>query len=99
MLHMAHLNVKSLRLGARLTILGLPMGEDDKLVIEYRNDERVSAVVVSCTTDALVITVSGTRWRLFRVELKPENKPVSVSQTYDKAITIWEILSWENSSL
>ena len=91
MLHMAHLNVRSPRPGARLTILGLPMGEDDTLVIEYRNDERASAVVVSCTTDALVIFVSGTRWRLFRVKRNPEDEPVSVSQADDEAITIWQI--------
>ncbi len=91
MLHMAHLNVKSLGPGARLTILGLPMGEDDTLVIEYRNDERASAVVVSCTTDALVIFVSGTRWRLFRVKRNPEDEPVSLSQADDEAITIWQI--------
>ena len=98
MLHMAHLNVKSLGHGARLTILGLPIGEDDKLVIEYRNDERASAVVVSCTTKTLVITVSGTRWGLFRVNFKPDYKTLSLSQTDDKAITIWEIFSRENSS-
>ena len=95
MLHMAHLNVRSPRPGARLTILGLPMGEDDTLVIEYRNDERASAVVVSCTTDALVIFVSHTRWRLFRVKLNPEDEPVPLSQADGEAITLWEILSEE----
>ncbi len=91
MLHTAHLSTKSLVPGARLTILGLPMGEGDTLVIEYRNDERASAVVVSCTTDALVIFVSGTRWRLFRVKLNPEDESVSLSQADDEAITLWRI--------
>jgi len=90
-LHTAHLSTKSLGPGARLTILGLPMGEGDTLDIQYRNDERASAVVVSCTTDALVISVSGTRWRLSRVKLKPADKPVSLSQADDEAITIWKI--------
>ena len=91
MLHTAHLSTKSLGPGARLTILGLPMGEGDTLVIEYRNDERASAVVFSGTTDALVIFVSGTRWRLFRVKLNPEDEPVSLSQADGEAITIWQI--------
>ena len=94
----AHLTLQSLGPRERVTFLGLPMGEDDTLVIEYRNDKRASAVVVSCTTDALVIFVSGTRWRLSRVKFKPVDKPVSLSRTDDKAITIWKILSRENSS-
>ena len=91
MLHTAHLSTKSLGPGARLTILGLPMGEGDTLDIQYRNDERASAVVVSCTTDALEIAVLHTRWRLSRVKLNWHDQPAPLSQADDEAITIWEI--------
>jgi hypothetical protein len=97
-LHMAHLNMKSLSLGARLTVLGLPLGEDDKLVIEYRNYDRTSAVVASCASDSLVITVGGARWRLLRIGLKPDDEPASLSRTDDRAFTIWEFLREEISS-
>lgn len=98
MLHMAHLNAKSLGPGARLTILGLPLGEEDKLAIEYRNDERKSAVVASCTSDALVIAVGRASWRLIRVRLKADGEPASLSRTDDRAFTIWEFLHQEEQN-
>lgn len=99
MLHMAYLNTKSPCPGARLTILGLPLGENDKLVIEYDDEERTSAGIVTLTTDSLVIVVSSIRWRLIRVKLKQDEELASLSRTDDRAITVWEIQPPEDSSL
>ena len=91
MLHMAHLSTKSLGPGAQLTILGLPMIRGDTLDIQYRNGERKSAGIVSCTANAMEIAVLHTRWRLSRVKVNWHDEPVPLSQVDGEAITLWEI--------
>jgi hypothetical protein len=96
-LHLALLNMKTLGPGARLTVLGLPLGENDKLAIENGDDERTSALVASCTNDSLVIFIGRTPWRLLRVQLGADDEAVSLSRTDDKGFTVWEFLSEEGA--